>query len=203
MSQLFAADAAIRENKTADKIWNFSNLKRGWRYGEGLDFDSSTISNAIQLLESGIGAGFQRTDAFPGRDGDITVALYRGKSRYGFNVEQQGTVSFLHESGTDEIACEEELSMDEALKKIETLGLWNLYFYCTSPNTMQIVVGSLAIHSRNQAGSTEVESPWSTGIARWLKVIQSAPISGDFTQALPKSRRSFGFSTPQYCGEQI
>jgi hypothetical protein len=167
-----------------------------------MSFESQTILNAIKLLDTGLAAGFRKTDAFPGKEGEIAVVFYRGESRYEFTVDQQGALSYLHENGTDELACDEKLSLDEAVNKIETLlGLWNLYFYCTSPNTMKTVVVSAVRHSKDPAGSMEEESQLLSVHVPWMRVIPYAPISENSIRALPRSHQSSGSLTPLSCRE--
>jgi hypothetical protein len=198
MNRLFATTTKLGSNPTADKISSFSSLKSGWRFGEGSAFECQTILNAIKLLNAGLLAGFQQTDAFPGKEGDVAVAFYRGTSRYEFTVSGLGLVSFLHETDTQEYSYEEDLSLNEAITKIETLGLWNLYFFYTSPTMTKLVGGSEVRSSENQAVNSGEEFLWSNGIARWIKVIRSASTFEDTIPGSLMNRQSFGFSIHQY-----
>jgi len=201
MNWFSLSEVTIGEGATAEKIRSFSSLRSGWRYGSGIGFEPQTIQSSIKLLYEGNQAGLLKNDAFPGAEGDIAVAFYKGKSRFEFTVNRVGSVSYLHEDGDKEIDCDQELSMDEAVTKIQNLGLWNLYFCCTSLNTMRIVNGSAVPHSRNQARSSEEESQLSTGFARWIQVTRSVPILEDSIQGLPTNRRSSGNLTRPSCLE--
>lgn len=60
------------------KIDSFSELPKGWHYGDGEAALKDVIDAALKIEAHLRMIGFSHTDAFPGADGEIMVVGYRG-----------------------------------------------------------------------------------------------------------------------------
>ena len=103
---------------TEKKIRRFGKLESGWHYGEGVPFQQSVLDGAISLNREAIRLAFYETDVFPGTDGEIMLVVYYGDRNLGFIFERDGSVTFCHEKGNEEICYQEGLSSQDARTKI-------------------------------------------------------------------------------------
>lgn len=106
---------------TVQKIDGFGELEPGWCYGEGQSFTEDVLDAAIELHQAAAEGGFLRTDAFPGPNGEVRVTIYDEESYYEFTMENDGSITFVHEVNGDERA-DEHLSLEDAKHKIEELA---------------------------------------------------------------------------------
>ena len=111
---------------TTDKIFNFKTLKNGWCYGEGVTISDEVIEKAVRLEARGRFIGFRETDAFPGLNGEVSIALYFQKHYFEFTFETDSRVLFVHEKNEKTIVYNDNLTFETALKKVESLRkfLW-------------------------------------------------------------------------------
>ncbi|MBE0481609.1 MAG: hypothetical protein IBX68_11605 [Dehalococcoidia bacterium] len=67
-------------------------------------------------------------DAFPGIDGEIMIGVYYKRDYLEFIIEQDGLVTFSHEVGEREVASEDGLHLNDAIKKLGQFSedVWNL-----------------------------------------------------------------------------
>jgi len=86
---------------TEEKIFDFSMLQAGWNYGEGEIFSNEAIKAVMDLHREIIFRGHSKTDAFPGLDGEIQIAVYEGDHYYAFERESSGEWSIDHEINGD------------------------------------------------------------------------------------------------------
>lgn len=107
------------ENKdTHQKLHSFKSLDTGWCYGEGVPISDAIVALACQLNDAAWSAGFHATDAFPGIDGGISLTLYQGEDFYEFILKHEGTITFIHERGDQEIEYLESIAAQTALALI-------------------------------------------------------------------------------------
>jgi len=185
---------ADRIQQTAKKIIEFKGLPTGWHFGKGVPPSESTVEKAFALNQEAAKAGFTRTNAFPGIEGEIQVTIYLQSAYFEFTIEPNGTVTFVYERDNHEIEYTEALSMDEALKKIQSLGgpVWASSGLFIKSTTTQIQEVSKALHLNLPVMA--VESP---SLKRTVseKVAQaSVNILSDFTKVYQVSRLSSGGS---------
>ncbi len=107
-----------RIEQTAEKIMGFRQVQPGWHYGSGTQPSQETIDKALQLNAEASRAGFTETNAFLGIDGEIQVTAYHGPIYLELTVEPDGEVTFAFEQGDEEMAYEENLSLQEARERI-------------------------------------------------------------------------------------
>ena len=119
----------IQDYSTEKKIRDFKKLEKGWNYGEGEPFNVSILDNAISLIHEAFNLAFYTTDAFPGLNGEVMCTIYHGEHYLEFILEPDGSVTFSHEKGEEEICYQEGLSLQDAKEKIEEFGkeIWNTY----------------------------------------------------------------------------
>ena len=105
---------------TTDKIRSFKQLKKGWSYGEGVPFKDSMLNDAISLIREANVAGFYRTNAFPGLNGEVMCTIYHKEHYLEFSIEIDGSVVFCREDGDDEVCYQEKLSLNDAKQNLNT-----------------------------------------------------------------------------------
>jgi len=194
MIKLMTPKSGKIPDATIVKIMGFYRLKPGWRHGAGANFEIGTILLAINLVNNAHEAGFAKTDAFPGKEGDITVACYRGDDYFAFNVYPNGLVRYLHEAGTEELECIEDLTMEKAKQLLKTIAVCRSSISSISRTMTELVAVSVARHSNPQVLSTEEAYPFSTPNAQWFEVVPFVPTPENTTRLSPTNRRSFGSS---------
>jgi hypothetical protein len=150
---------AISSNRVSHKINSFAGLRPGWRYGSGRGFSRATRNHAMRLAYQSFLSGFQNVDAFPGKEGDITVACYDGNDQYAFKISEDGQVRFVHEQNDNEMTCKEGLSITEALLKIQELtnAPWTSHYSFISATTTDTWEDFEAKHSRIPATEAEYQ----------------------------------------------
>ena len=65
-----------RPHSTERKIQGFRELGTDWYYGAEAHFDEAVIQRAIRMNQQAVSLGLFETDAFPGANGEIAVAVY-------------------------------------------------------------------------------------------------------------------------------
>lgn len=117
--------------QTAEKILSFSELPVGWHYGDGAPPANETIDAALRLNEEAAQAGFEKTNAFPGVEGEVQVTAWIGSLCLEFTIERDGRITFVQEQAQREIAYESALTLDEAVNRlraaVESNGLHQNY----------------------------------------------------------------------------
>jgi hypothetical protein len=108
---------------TVEKILRFSELEKGWNYGEGELFATDAIKAALEFHREVIFNGHSSTDAFPGLDGEIQITIYEGEHYFAFERERSGTWIFTHEKNNEEVESHTELSFENAKEKLKSINL--------------------------------------------------------------------------------
>lgn len=103
---------------TEQKILDFKTLGRGWCYGTGELFNDCTIDKAVKLNREILDNGFLETNAFPGTNGEIMITLYHNDDYLEFTIENNETITFVHEKKAEELAYEEQLSYEDIKHRI-------------------------------------------------------------------------------------
>lgn len=116
-----------RISQTEKKIEDFSLVQAGWHFGEGKTPKREIIRMALSLNEEFSQAGFARTNAFLGLDGEIRVTAYHDDLYFELTIEPNEQITFLLEKNDKEINCEENISLDKACQYIKERreSLWN------------------------------------------------------------------------------
>lgn len=120
--------------ETEDKIRGFVMLPDGWHYGEGRAPSKMVIYQALLLCTEARSIGFDESNAFPGIEGEIMITFYLGTTYLELSLENNGTITFVHEEDTKEIKYEEGLSFDEVVSRLEDFK-WAISAYYTTNTT--------------------------------------------------------------------
>ncbi len=183
---------------TAQKIANFKNLEEGWHFGGGVTPSDATISQASALNDEAGRAGFTRTNAFPGIDGEIRVTAYHGSIYLELTIEPSGQVTYVLEHDDDEVVYEENLSIDEALERIR--AFWGTIWPSSG---LSIAVSTIPTRSVFKVSPSNpptmvVEYPSLARIAYSIPVLPSVSILNGSTETYQEALRYFGTSTPEF-----
>ena len=108
---------------TEDKIKGFKNLEKGWHYGRGIKFSDKVINQSLELLEAINLAGYSRTDAFPGLDGEIELAIYNNDVYCVITLESDENWKFniIFENDDEELFEASIISVDSPIFSIISL----------------------------------------------------------------------------------
>src|SRR5258708_32738608 len=90
-------------NQTVQKIVSFKSLPVGWHYGDGVPPTDEMVKKALMLNAEAAKAGFGKTNAFPGIEGEIQITAYHESTYLEITVELDGSVSFVYEEADQEI----------------------------------------------------------------------------------------------------
>jgi len=190
-------------NETQRKIEGFKNINPGWHFGEGVPPENNAIIAAKTINDAFNEAGFSETNAFLGAGGQIQVNGYRDDC-YLELIYESGTISFELEEEGLVVVDEEDLSLSEAISRINYWGKkWLMSEFSTKitsiPNLeysqlsqfsaqVQLVSQYLTKTVPSQQPSVFVNISGST--------IRGLQESRQFTSASPKiSYRGIGSST--------
>jgi hypothetical protein len=119
---LFIAQSPREKHITVTKLESFRRLNTGWHYGEGRDFDSTIINSAIDLHNLAVKLGFFETDAFPGVDGSIMIAIYHKSDYLEFTLTCKNEIIYRRETDNVEVSEEELITFDQVKTILEGLG---------------------------------------------------------------------------------
>jgi hypothetical protein len=104
-------------HKALIKINEFESLENGWCYGEGKSFAKATINNATEIFYVFFKLGIDKTDAFPGLDGEIRVTGYDSEHYFELTLEDNGLATYLYEKNDEEEKYFEDIGLTEAIEK--------------------------------------------------------------------------------------
>ncbi len=122
---------------TDKKIVGLHKLKQGWRYGSGDAIALNVLGIARYLNRIAEGAGFTASDAFPGKEGDLTLALYYEGKDFSFRIFPSEKIDFWSETEED-VNEADGLELGDAAALIIALKKspkWNLFYSFTLPTT--------------------------------------------------------------------
>jgi hypothetical protein len=182
-----------------DRIGELGQLQDGWNFGEGLAPSPQVMAVATQLASKAFSLGFSELDAFPGKNGEVTVVIYLGKEDHSFQVKRDSSVRYWNESDP-ESEIEEGLSISETIQRINSLSKppWNLFYLSTSDSGTRSGVVSAAKHSTIRATKAEYLSS-NMILSYGVPSGASAYTLEDFTQQSPRSLQSSGSLTTRSC----
>jgi hypothetical protein len=184
---------AVGQNPTEQKIRAFAKFRPGWRMGSGKSFTNFVLDAACKITRKAIDSGFLKTDAFPGRNGDISVVLYDVDDSYEFSISDI-SIEFTHEKSIGEDEERSGLSLSDSIEIIPKLKeeKWNTFF----TSTYVIMTGKkedfVRLPSRNPAMEAVFRS--SLGNVYWPQRDAFAPMPNGITPMSPILRYSFGRS---------
>lgn len=146
----FRLDGAINQVATNEKLRSFTSLPVGWHFGDGVPPSKALISKLVDINNQIYRLGFSKTDAFPGRSGNIMLTIYQGEHLIDLTVEADlETATYLYEKSDEEIACHEDIELSTAIKMIEQVAeICRLSEPYTESTMLKLKVGSKALPLR-------------------------------------------------------
>jgi len=166
---------------TIEKARSFSELERGWHFGEGVPPSQECIEQAVRFLGYAEQSGITRANAFPGISGQVEVTFYNADNMLEITIETDGSITIAEDSGREQVYFAENRSRFDAYQKIEEFSpnVWlssDLFIVnITTPNVSGVFQAKLLT---SKAGS-HFQS-W-TVIARGTPAVYSAHIYPGFT----------------------
>ena len=121
--------SVVSINRTTSKIEAFGSLKDGWKFGGGRSFSEEVIDSAKWLNSEAILSGFGKTDAFPGKEGNIAVTIYRGQSVLTFDIKTSDDVDFVWEEKDEVFQEETGINIEKSISKIQDLAWTTSYSF--------------------------------------------------------------------------
>ena len=107
-------------NSTQRKIIDFGALPEGWHYKNGKPPNSDTIATAL-LFEHVINIKYDKTNAFPGENGEIMVTGYNGDKYIEISIEVDNTYNLCKKENSNEIYAE-KANMLDAVEFVDVFG---------------------------------------------------------------------------------
>jgi hypothetical protein len=108
----------VADVTTAAKIAAFSDMKVGWHYGSGTQFDPKIIALALRLLPIFYEFNIEKTNAFPGAAGEIMLTGYRDLDYIEVVINPDENISILRERDRVEDFSKDNLD--------ENIAAWQL-----------------------------------------------------------------------------
>jgi hypothetical protein len=174
-----------------EKVRSFMALPEGWHFGQGHPPGTTTAKTALKLIEEAA-LSLIKTDAFPGADGEIQVALYHEGHFIEFVVELDESITFTHELNGVEVSYREGLQLSEATEEINRLGdaIWNMSGLSTPITLTQTLADSQAWLS--EIRPTEEAYLYLGSTAPLAQAVQYAPTSEGFIPQLQVTHQFSG-----------
>jgi hypothetical protein len=146
----FAIQLAQPTSGTAEKINLFSTLPERWHYGSGAAPRRDTVESALWWNSKVIHAGFDKTDAFPGVNGEIMVTGYAGPHYIEVLIEPSLRIDLVYEMGNQEQIHLERATALDAYKTLEKIawGICNTSAYSTLGILTANAMSLKALHSK-------------------------------------------------------
>jgi hypothetical protein len=142
---LFLAQSSTEKHITITKLESFRSLNAGWHYGEGVAFDGNIVNDAINLHNLAVKLGFFETDAFPGVDGSIMIAIYHKADYLEFMLMHNNEIIYRRETDDMEVGEEESITFEHVKTILEGLSqdIWkssdSYISYITTPGNRDLL----------------------------------------------------------------
>ena len=176
------------------KLQSFRELEVGWRFGEGIPTPSNIYNLAIQIDSYIFDKDLFETDYFPGIDGEVSIKIYEENHIFEFTVEVDCSITFVHESNKEETEYLEDLTLNEALSKVDNINIIiceSLSDYYIQETGLKRKDDLIAPHlNLLQTG----EYPWWTKIAPVNVTSAYVSMPENSTQPLPENLQYIGKS---------
>jgi hypothetical protein len=129
---------STQRDTTAEKIWSFVSLQKGWCYGSGVPAEQSVAMEATAVSTLLKSYGCEKTNAFPAEDGSILVTGYRGDHTIEVYCEVDGSFLLVIEKDNIELESGKYESILALLRSLqEKENLWRSLDFC-APSTSTV-----------------------------------------------------------------
>lgn len=178
---------------TLELIQSFERLAPNWAGAEGCRFSHATVASAIQILEK-IAPAAEKTDAFPGLNGEVMVTGYKSQCCIELTVEADGTLWGALETRNTIVRSTERIQPADVDAYIAQFkNLCNAFEYFLSSITTPTEKLSSTLRSSRQRMAQEYQG--SIGFAPWQLVVANANTSVPITNLWQGTPRSSGTLT--------
>lgn len=189
------------EPRVIRRIDELAELKNGWHFGAGIAPSSSVLAVAKVVASYAVSRRLPDIDAFPGKSGEVTIAIYLGEEDHSFQVRQNLSFRYWSESNPDS-EVEEGLSFRDVIQKIDVIARaqpsWNL-FSSFIFDIGTVISGTLEARL-SKTPAMEVEYPSSISIAYGVaNMAASVNMPAGFIQPSALNPRFSGNLTNQSC----
>lgn len=177
------------------RIEELGESQNGLPFGSGTAPSAGTLAIATQVASKAISLGFSELDAFPGRNGEVTIAIYLGELDHSFQVRPNSSLRYLKESDPDS-EVEVGLSLTDVTQKITDIAQAhlssNLYFGTVATGIFEVRPSRIPV--------TAMEYPSLMSIVYGARSADAyAAMLASSTELLAQSRRHSGNLTNQPC----
>jgi hypothetical protein len=133
---------------TINKVNSFGELSNGWHFGEGVSPSKQIRELAIKFLRVAEIMGINRTNAFPGVDGQIQVTFYHEDSMLEVTLEPDGSFTLAEDEGSTQSLFEEGASRSKAYARLREFSdkIWDSSESSTVNIMTRNLAGSLVRH---------------------------------------------------------
>lgn len=116
-------------SKTEKKLDALSRLKDGWHFGRGKGPSSQIVAKARSMVRFAESVSLL-VDVFPGKGGEITVAIYFEDIDHSFQVQRNLVVRYWNETDPegDVVDLTDEGVYKAIFKLSSTAAAWNSFF---------------------------------------------------------------------------
>ena len=121
MTEMVAFLEAGRRSPLTAQIQSLEGLPKGWHYGEGECATASAVSSALDVAN--LFFDDQQSEVFPGVDGGILFAVYRGANEtLEVLCNPDGRLDFWHEVDEEVVKSKENVRLAELVDYLGELG---------------------------------------------------------------------------------
>jgi hypothetical protein len=189
--------------RTAKKIFGFLLVQPGWHYGGGKTPKPEIINVALTINDELSDAGFTKTNAFLGVDGEIRVTAYHSSMYFEATIEPNEQITFLFEQNDVEIDYEENASLNKVRQYIGNLRekLWSSSASFIKATMIPTRDDSQALLLNHQVMAVESPSLMQSAFRKQTPAFVN--ILKNTTKASPGIPLFSGISTPKYFPKNV
>lgn len=102
--------------ETFKLIESFSQLPKGWNFGEGAPSSPVALGQSKMVLSLARQLGMEDAEAFPGIDGEIQVCLYSKDLTLEITFEKDATATIIFEKGDEIVSNRTRMHFDDTIR---------------------------------------------------------------------------------------
>ena len=143
-------------SKTEEKLNQLSKLEDGWYFGRGSGLSPQVVAKARGVLGLAESIGL-KADVFPGKSGEITVAIYVEDVDHSFQVQNNLIVRYWNETDPDGdvVNLTDEQTYYAIFNLSSAASVWNSSSTCTLDTGIKLESTFEAKPSRTLAMAAE------------------------------------------------
>lgn len=149
--------------QTIQKVNEFSALREGWHFGEGVPPSPERINQAVSFLEYASFNDIERANAFPGIGGQVEITFYIRDCMLEITIESDDSITIAEDREHEQISFEENLSKSDTYRRLDDFNqnLWDCSdHFIVGITTRSVLVDSPAVHWISEAENRSLSSMW-------------------------------------------